>query len=411
MTLTAAYVAGLVDGEGCISIMKSGRHHAPVVTIGMTKVALPILRKLNAEWGGIVDMHRPKTDKWAEAWRWMLHGQACGPFLRRIQPHLHLKREQCEVALALVDLRDSLVPTGESRAKWTQEASNRSRLMKDQMRELNAKGPSQGTPSGWIARLVGDQWIQPQMSLLTFGHLALFSGTWPASGSMRSGRVYERRTSALRITEIAGSPSHGPPTPRARDSKGRGREDGLPAVIELMPTPVLGTPRCSDGMQYQLRHSVTDARGRLEDQISMLPTPTVSEANGTGPPDSPRNDTLRAQVALLPTPRASENENRQTKRSPSQEAGTHGLSLAAEVCSLPTPTAGNFNDGESLESREARRARNKAKGINGNGQGAPLAITAQQLSGAPTSQPSADGSTSSDGLPLGQLSLDDLESG
>ncbi|WP_344388826.1 hypothetical protein [Streptomyces vastus] len=49
-------------------------------------------------------------------------------------------------------------------------------------------------------------------------------------------------------------------------------------------------------------------------------------------------------MALLPTPRASESENRQTKRSPSQEAGTHGKSLAAEVGSLlPTPRA---TDGE-----------------------------------------------------------------
>ncbi|WP_306472862.1 hypothetical protein [Streptomyces sp. or20] len=50
--------------------------------------------------------------------------------------------------------------------------------------------------------------------------------------------------------------------------------------------------------------------------------------------------------ALLPTPRASANENRQTKRTPSQEAGTHGLSLAAEVCELlPTPRATDGSKG------------------------------------------------------------------
>lgn len=43
---------------------------------------------------------------------------------------------------------------------------------------------------------------------------------------------------------------------------------------------------------------------------------------------------LRHVVSLLPTPRASANENRQTKRTPSQEAGMHGLCLAAEVCEL-----------------------------------------------------------------------------
>jgi hypothetical protein len=46
---------------------------------------------------------------------------------------------------------------------------------------------------------------------------------------------------------------------------------------------------------------------------------------------------------------------------------------------LPTPNAGNFNSGESLESWEARRQRNLAKGINGNGQGTSLAIAVQLL--------------------------------
>ncbi|MFD8545585.1 hypothetical protein [Streptomyces sp. NPDC059649] len=46
---------------------------------------------------------------------------------------------------------------------------------------------------------------------------------------------------------------------------------------------------------------------------------------------------------------------------------------------LPTPTAGNPNDGESLESWEARRQRNLAKGINGNGQGTPLNIAVKLL--------------------------------
>lgn len=46
---------------------------------------------------------------------------------------------------------------------------------------------------------------------------------------------------------------------------------------------------------------------------------------------------------------------------------------------LPTPSAGNFNDGEELESWLARRERNKAKRINGNGQGMPLAIAVALL--------------------------------
>lgn len=46
---------------------------------------------------------------------------------------------------------------------------------------------------------------------------------------------------------------------------------------------------------------------------------------------------------------------------------------------LPTPTATNPNEGESVESWEARRQKNLAKGINGNGQGTPLGIAVKLL--------------------------------
>ncbi|GAB2960518.1 hypothetical protein GCM10027075_70400 [Streptomyces heilongjiangensis] len=83
----------------------------------------------------------------------------------------------------------------------------------------------------------------------------------------------------------------------------------------------------------------------LRHVVSLLPTPLVGDSKGarqaTAPNPrsaSPTLTDLTFSGALLPTPRASENENRQTKRSPSQEAGTHGKCLAAEVASLPTLT-------------------------------------------------------------------------
>jgi DNA (cytosine-5)-methyltransferase 1 len=46
---------------------------------------------------------------------------------------------------------------------------------------------------------------------------------------------------------------------------------------------------------------------------------------------------------------------------------------------LPTPTAGGFNDTESLQSWQARRDRQKQLGRNGNGMGMPLAIAVRLL--------------------------------
>lgn len=53
-------------------------------------------------------------------------------------------------------------------------------------------------------------------------------------------------------------------------------------------------------------------------------------------------------------------------------------SFATGPTSWPTPDASVSNDAESPSSFEARRLRNLAKGINGNGMGTPLAMTAKQ---------------------------------
>jgi len=117
---------------------------------------------------------------------------------------------------------------------------------------------------------------------------------------------------------------------------------------------------------------------------------------------------------------------------------------SAVMAFLPTPSAGNFNDGESLESWEARKAAQKARGINGNGMGTPLTIAVQKLyptprasdtgtpgrrasegfrpplsqvilrdksPGGSSSPRSAAGNAYSDGLHPGQLSLDELATG
>ncbi|MHA5052070.1 hypothetical protein [Streptomyces sp. SD15] len=100
---------------------------------------------------------------------------------------------------------------------------------------------------------------------------------------------------------------------------------------------------------------------------------------------------LRHVVSLLPTPRASENENRQTKRTPSQEAGTHGKCLAAEVASLlPTPAAATWPGNQSPTPGATLR---------------PSLHAVSTLLGASTVPPSPAGKASSDAPLPGQLTL------
>ncbi|MFC7382799.1 hypothetical protein [Sphaerisporangium rhizosphaerae] len=202
---------------------------------------------------------------------------------------------------------------------------------------------------------------------------------------MRTGHVCERPTSAPRTAANAGSASPGLPTPRARDSKGPGYPDDLPTTVE-----------------------------------TLLPTPTTSEGTGTG--HAARGGmNLRHTVSLLPTPRASERENRQTKRSPSQEAGRHGLCLAAEVATLlPTPRASDTGTPGRRASEGFRpplsqvllptpKATDGTKGgPNQRGSSGDLTLpSATHRIGDPTPPPSPAGKPSPAAGHPGQLTIDD----
>jgi hypothetical protein len=101
------------------------------------------------------------------------------------------------------------------------------------------------------------------------------------------------------------------------------------------------------------------------------PTPATPNGGRTWPEDAEivgnsayRPNGQKVQIHLhhmveghmWPTPRASANENRQTKPTPSQLAGTHGKSLAAEVSMslIPTPDANCWKGSESLEQRRGQ---------------------------------------------------------
>lgn len=75
------------------------------------------------------------------------------------------------------------------------------------------------------------------------------------------------------------------------------------------------------------------------------------------------------------------------------------------VALTPTPVASRFNDSESPERWRERQARLKATGINGNGAGVPLSITAREL--LPTFRASRGASATEIAYALGGGRTDD----
>ncbi|MER5902963.1 hypothetical protein ABT150_23135 [Streptomyces mirabilis] len=137
------------------------------------------------------------------------------------------------------------------------------------------------------------------------------------------------------------------------------------------------TPRTSD-TNGAGKHG--DGGMDLRTAVSLLPTPAArdwksGESNLMDRNSRPLNEVV---VNLLPTPRATRGGSGTETMYELGAERTDSSRPQGEVL-LPTPTASNPNDGESLESWEARRQRNLAKGINGNGQGTPLAIAVKLL--------------------------------
>ena len=100
-----AYIAGIVDGEGCITLARATRKH-PTSLCGYSIDTLVIVSNTN-KWlleylkfafGGSVRAQKLGENR-KVCYHWRLSSRQAEAFLELILPYLHLKRPQAELAL------------------------------------------------------------------------------------------------------------------------------------------------------------------------------------------------------------------------------------------------------------------------------------------------------------------------
>lgn len=143
-TAEVGYLAGLVDGEGCISIlrmqMKRGKrtylHFALQIRIANTQIRLVewIRDRVGGKLYAQTYVTRIRGNR-KQAWHWHLGGYEASAFLRLVRPYLVIKGDQVDLALEFLGLGRGFAPA--VRAE-----------MRDRMRELNLKGIGYSTASG-----------------------------------------------------------------------------------------------------------------------------------------------------------------------------------------------------------------------------------------------------------------------
>jgi len=96
-----AYTAGIIDGEGCISIVPrklDGKvYHSLFVAVTCTDTV--IVPWLKATFGGNTHQVKERRKNHRDMLQWGISTQEAEDFLRRILPWLRLKKPQAELAL------------------------------------------------------------------------------------------------------------------------------------------------------------------------------------------------------------------------------------------------------------------------------------------------------------------------
>lgn len=143
MGISREYLAGFVDGEGSIMIVKSGRPRADGVQVSFSATLMianthrQALEAIQGIYGGRIDSNgKPHNPKWKQGWSLIWKGPAAASLISALRPHLLIKREQADVALAFVELQKSSYRRLKSEADV--EAANDCYRS---IRALNARGP------------------------------------------------------------------------------------------------------------------------------------------------------------------------------------------------------------------------------------------------------------------------------
>ena len=133
----AAYIAGLIDGEGSIYVMRTASTCYPAVSIVMTH--RDVIHWLAARLGISACRVVRKEPRWADQWTARIHGSRAQLLCQRMLPHLRVKRLQAELLLTF--------PGEERRGRGVflaADVQKRRAALRQQINKLNARGPKDG---------------------------------------------------------------------------------------------------------------------------------------------------------------------------------------------------------------------------------------------------------------------------
>jgi hypothetical protein len=283
---SVAYAAGLIDGEGSVTIQRNEYRGTPQyalclaveMDIGKSSQSLNALAWL---FGGRITVNRTprKQGRHAGTACWRLHGTQAACALDTLLPFLQTKRGQAELAIALFQ-RESQRPTMKNgKRSWNPTRLEDWRDAYQELSNLNNRGDQ---PVKGSAVRVGDRWlVRVPANLFEEARWETFSGRWSPSGSIVNGTYSARRKRAPRTSASDGSASLWQ-TPNATDFGSSTGHDGRRVPFLNMQARLWSTPTVQDGKNTAGPSQFDRNSHPLNVQAALWATPNTSNGTGTG---------------------------------------------------------------------------------------------------------------------------------
>ena len=135
----AGYVAGILDGEGCVTLSsrtREGKTPEALITVGNTDRRLILW--LHERFGGFFRRLSPANERCKPHWHWNLSAINARRLLRAVRQHLIIKQRHADIVLAF---HDALLARPFRRRLGVEPFPEPFASLYSELRALNRKGP------------------------------------------------------------------------------------------------------------------------------------------------------------------------------------------------------------------------------------------------------------------------------
>lgn|SRR3990167_10786267 len=145
MKISLGYIAGFVDGEGCITLSRAYRKDVRDDVWGNIQIALAykeenvkLLTYFHKEFGGYYKKVQRRNINQNDAVFWRITSQKAAGLARQLLPYLNLKKRQAEIIIRYAKLRGK--HSRKRSLRFSKKEINERKSLLREIRILNKRG-------------------------------------------------------------------------------------------------------------------------------------------------------------------------------------------------------------------------------------------------------------------------------